>query len=114
MFPQVVRDLLIANENVILREGKPWVGSPSHQGLVLPPEGIQVTSSKVFKYGQKCPVGPFSIEAAFILATQLAGINWKTLNSHIDEDTKLAGVYWMNAAIPYDRQDNITLLVRII
>jgi hypothetical protein len=119
LFPEEVKKLLRENEDKIVNQPKkrkalPWVGHPSHQGPIAQFEGIQITSGKDMKFGQECPVGPLSIEASFILATQLAGINWQTLNSHISQNAKLNGVYWMNAIIPHDRQDSHIVERRII
>lgn len=108
LFPPGVRELLINNENIIVPKNLKWVGHPSHKGPLAPLEGIRITSGLDMRFKQECPVGPLSIEACFILATQLAGINWKTLNTQINEvkDAKLNGIYWMNAIVPHDNQDS--------
>jgi hypothetical protein len=109
LFPTSVKDLLKKNEKIIAEKGqtKPWVGHPSNKDPLAPFKGIYITSGKDMKFGQECPVGPLSIEASFILATQLAGINWKTLKSQMTEDAELAGVYWTTAIVPYEKKDNV-------
>jgi hypothetical protein len=109
LFPTSVKDLLKKNEKIIVEKSptNPWVGHPSNKDPLAPFKGIQITSGEDMKFGQECPVGPFSIEASFILATQLAGINWKTLNSKMNKNVKLTGVYWTVAIVPYENKDNV-------
>ena len=107
LFPPAIRTLLKNNEQAIIKARQPWVGTPSHRSPFNPFPNVLVTSATGARFKQDCPVGPLSIEASFILATQLAGINWKTLNGQITDDVKHAGVYWLNTIIPYDNQDNI-------
>lgn len=108
LFPAEVRKLLIDNEKIIANPERvlPWVGHPSNEGSPEPFEGIRIMSGLDMRFGQECPIGPLSIEASFILATQLAGINWKTLYAQLNEDAKQNSVYWMNAIVPYDNKDN--------
>ncbi|KAI0084043.1 hypothetical protein BDY19DRAFT_559999 [Irpex rosettiformis] len=109
LFPQAIRTLLKNNEQAIVNVKKPlpWVGNPQSKAPYSPFSGVRVTSANDARFKQDCPVGPLSIEASFILATQLAGINWKTLNAQLTDDVKHAGVYWINAIIPYDNKDNV-------
>ncbi|KAI0682333.1 hypothetical protein BC835DRAFT_1400730 [Cytidiella melzeri] len=48
-----------------------------------------------------------SLEASFILATQLAGINWKKLLSKIGKDEVQKGIYWAGAIIPENKKDQV-------
>ncbi|KAF8884505.1 hypothetical protein BD779DRAFT_1472057 [Infundibulicybe gibba] len=97
LFPPTIKDLLIANEARIAATRTNWVG----RGAAAVPIATPFLNSQVawsgpgIGYYQRGAAGPFSIEAALILATQLAGIN---LNG-IDRSELPNNVpwYWMGA-----------------
>jgi hypothetical protein len=112
LFPQDVKNLLIANEKVIVDSKQDWVGKPQSPRPTnyMPFPGVKVThagtdSGAAFK--QTGAVGPMSLEATFILATQLAGINWQTLLSKIGKDEVETGVYWAGAITPDGKDDQV-------
>ncbi|KAI0703437.1 hypothetical protein BC835DRAFT_1024916 [Cytidiella melzeri] len=100
MFPSDVRILLERNEAEIVKAKQPWVGNPVARKPFQPHTKVKVIHGKDVQFAQTGPVGPMSLEASFILATQLAGINWKTLNSQLDKDAKETGFYWVSGIIP--------------
>lgn len=112
LFPTDVKNLLLANEKAIVNSGKNWVGYPasSRPSQYTPFDGVKVThagtaSGAAFK--QTNPVGPMSLDATFILATQLAGINWKTVRAQIGSSQLQAGVYWAGAITPEKKDDQL-------
>lgn len=103
MFPKDVQKLLISNEEYIVDSGRNWVGHHTLHGPPYPPiAGVNVTDArpKGIRFDQEGAVGPMSMEASFILATQLAGINWYDLRSRITPDRVKSGVYWLSAVLP--------------
>ncbi|KAI0084029.1 hypothetical protein BDY19DRAFT_998005 [Irpex rosettiformis] len=112
LFPTDVKNLLLANEKAIVNSNKNWVGYPasSRPTQYTPFDGVKVThagttSGAAFK--QTNPVGPMSLDATFILATQLAGINWKTVRAQIGSSQLQAGVYWAGAITPEKKDDQL-------
>ncbi|KAI0703498.1 hypothetical protein BC835DRAFT_1303239 [Cytidiella melzeri] len=113
LFPADVQKLLVDNEKVIVASKQEWVGFPANATRpkqYAPFPGVKVSyaagsSGAAFK--QTGAVGPMSLEASFILATQLAGINWKKLLSKIGKDEVQAGVYWAGAIIPENKNDQV-------
>ncbi|KAI0779105.1 hypothetical protein BC629DRAFT_589483 [Irpex lacteus] len=110
LFPNDVKSLLLANEKAITSSTKPWVGAPAKSRPTQYPtfDNVKVThaagtSGAAFK--QANPVGPMSLESTFILATQLAGINWKTLRAKLKPEHLAAGVYWAGAITPEKKDD---------
>lgn len=110
LFPNDVKSLLLANEKAITSSTKPWVGAPAKSRPTQYPtfDNVKVThaagtSGAAFK--QANPVGPMSLESTFILATQLAGINWKTLRAKLKPEHLATGVYWAGAVTPEKKDD---------
>ncbi|KAI0703470.1 hypothetical protein BC835DRAFT_1319115, partial [Cytidiella melzeri] len=104
MWPEKLQNLLRRNEEVICVSDKDWVGRPTNTATTTfePFPGVSVVNADPsgIKYYQTGAIGPVCIEAAFILATQLAGINWKTLRTkRITVDHVENGVYWNNAIL---------------
>uniref|UniRef100_A0A0W0G933 Calmodulin n=1 Tax=Moniliophthora roreri TaxID=221103 RepID=A0A0W0G933_MONRR len=96
VMPQQLRQLLIANEEAINRGTLPWAGSGN--GRTDPYPGVQVTHAgrSNLGYYQGGAMGPFPLEAAFILATQLAGINWR----QFAQRGLTRPAFWLNAVLP--------------
>ncbi|KAI0690359.1 hypothetical protein BC835DRAFT_187824 [Cytidiella melzeri] len=110
MWPQKLQDLLRSNEQVIVNSKKDWVGRLTKPAKTKfdPFPGVKVVDagSSGIKYYQTGAIGPMCIEAAFILATQLAGINWKTLRTRIKGKNVEAGVYWDSAILVQGKGDD--------
>ncbi|KAI0682120.1 hypothetical protein BC835DRAFT_950666 [Cytidiella melzeri] len=113
LFPPDIKKLLVDNEKVIVASKQEWVGTPAsatRPKQYTPFSGIKVSyaagkSGAAFK--QTGAVGPMSLEASFILATQLAGINWKKLLSKIGKGEVQTGVYWTGAILPENKNDQV-------
>ncbi|KAI0690358.1 hypothetical protein BC835DRAFT_187804 [Cytidiella melzeri] len=103
LFPAQIRHLLVENERVIVASQQNWVGTPTNatrpnQYAPFPRVKVTHASARIgASFAQTGAVGPMSLEASFILATQLAGINWKTLTSALMRRT---GAFWTGAIIP--------------
>ena len=110
LFPTDVQILLTDNERVIVGSKEEWVGNLTASAPYAPFDGVRVTSGRNLKFTQKGPVGPMSLEASFILATQLAGINWQTLRTKLGNDALLTGVYWVSGIIP-DKSASVDQLI---
>ncbi|KAF8884526.1 hypothetical protein BD779DRAFT_1536863 [Infundibulicybe gibba] len=106
LFPVTIRNLLRANEDQIAARRTNWVGrGATATPIATPFQNIQVAwAGPNIGYYQRGAAGPFSIEAALILATQLAGIN---LNS-IDRTELPRNVpwYWLGAMTAATGQQN--------
>lgn len=102
LFPESVRQQLCNNELHIANTKEEWVGS-TIKDAYTPFPGVQGlhadTGDNAIKYFQGGGNGPLSLEASFILATQLAGINWKTLRERMQTGYK-EGTYWLSAMLP--------------
>lgn len=107
LFPSDVKILLENNERTIVNSKTSWVGNLTSRAPYKPFDGVRVTSSRDALYAQKGPVGPMSLEASFILATQLAGINWQTLRTSLNNDALITGVYWVSGIIPDNSLDEL-------
>ncbi|KAI0779104.1 hypothetical protein BC629DRAFT_589661 [Irpex lacteus] len=107
LFPSDVKILLENNERAIVNSETSWVGNLTSRAPYKPFDGVRVTTSRDALYAQKGPVGPMSLEASFILATQLAGINWKTLRTNLNNDALITGVYWVSGIIPDTSLDEL-------
>ena len=106
MWPQVIRKLLVDNEKVIVDSGKDWIGrTVQSEYKPFPKVNVVDASASKLDYYQACPIGPMCIEAAFILATQLAGINWKRLRERITPDAVEDGIYWASATLVQGKSD---------
>ncbi|KAF8884504.1 hypothetical protein BD779DRAFT_778576 [Infundibulicybe gibba] len=76
LFPATIKDLLIAMKPESLRDARIGSGVVLQDNYCHPLSEFQVAwSGPGIGYYQRGAAGPFSIEAALILATQLAGIN---------------------------------------
>jgi hypothetical protein len=106
MWPKELRELLRQNEDLIVTSKREWVGRQT-QARYTPFPGVKVIDAgeSGLKYYQTGAIGPMCMEAAFILATQLAGINWKTLRSRIKSKDIDTGVYWDSAILPQGKGD---------
>lgn len=101
-WPQAVRDLLIANQAAIQPAGQStndpniptWDGRradtstrsywPTHTGVQV---GLNA-NPRIGQWYQTGNSGPYGLEAAFLLAAQLAGVNWRYVwNRGIGSDT---------------------------
>ncbi|KAI0703471.1 hypothetical protein BC835DRAFT_1027897 [Cytidiella melzeri] len=104
MWPEQLQKLLQHNEEVICTSERNWVGflqeTPTPKFKPFPGVNVVNATPSNIRYYQTGAIGPVCIEAAFILATQLAGINWKTLRTKCDTvDHSENGVYWNNAIL---------------
>lgn len=106
MWPRQITDLLRGNEYRIVNSHKDWVGRPttSHLARVQPFNGVRIVDGRGSNIGyyQTGAVGPMCIEAAFILATQLAGINWQALHKRTTGDSIERGIYWDSGSLVND------------
>ncbi|KAI0693150.1 hypothetical protein BC835DRAFT_1091082 [Cytidiella melzeri] len=111
MWPQKLQDLLRSNEEAIVKSKKDWVGRPTTPATTKfnPFPGVKVVHAGAsdIKYYQTGAIGPMCLEAAFILATQLAGINWKTLHARIKGKDVDAGVFWDSAILVEGKGDKL-------
>lgn len=85
-FPQTVRAMLTTNSAAVHAQSRGtdiWIGTNraigSNGGVTTPFQGLQAGYDSRLTYWQRGNAGPFSLEAAFILATQLAGVNFRNL-----------------------------------
>ncbi|EJD48700.1 hypothetical protein AURDEDRAFT_162155 [Auricularia subglabra TFB-10046 SS5] len=81
-FPPQIRQLLTDNEDAIVGSSADWVGrnvNIAGQRDVPPFPGVQVAYGRSTSFYQRGSIGPVSMEVAFILATQVAGVNWQTI-----------------------------------
>ncbi|EJD43565.1 hypothetical protein AURDEDRAFT_114632 [Auricularia subglabra TFB-10046 SS5] len=109
LFPTSLRNLLIANEQAIQRAGQAWVGrnTPPNMNGVPPHPNIQVAHAggSGIRYYQGGGVGPFSIEGAFLVAAQAAGIDFNRIRQLAAANPRAA--YWVGAITPpRPRQQN--------
>jgi hypothetical protein len=102
LFPEDIRILLDNNERRMVTTDPNilWVGNVSSRAPYRPFDGVRVTHGRDAMYAQRGPIGPMSLEASFIMATQLAGINWKRLRGQIDKTAMETGIYWVSGVIP--------------
>lgn len=117
-WPQAVRNLLIANQNVIQPAGQStsdpniptWDGRradtssrtywPTHPGAQV---GVN-SDARIGQSYQTGNSGPYGLEAAFLLSAQLAGVNWRYVwNRGIGSDTIQP---WWTGAIVRRRSRN--------
>ncbi|PPR06458.1 hypothetical protein CVT24_002619 [Panaeolus cyanescens] len=105
LFPTFIRTLLTNNEAAIHASTLTWAGARSstdpfpgvnsaHAGV----RGLNSAPGNRLGYYQGGAMGPFSLEAAFILATQMAGINFNTLRTTAAAANR--PVFWVNGIIP--------------
>ncbi|KAI0703472.1 hypothetical protein BC835DRAFT_1319130, partial [Cytidiella melzeri] len=103
MWPEHLQNLLRRNEEVICTSERNWVGCPEDPATTKfePFPGVNVVNATPsnIRYYQTGAIGPVCIEAALILAAQLAGINWKTLRTRIEAGDVENGLYWNNAIL---------------
>ncbi|KAG8701195.1 hypothetical protein FRC08_004233 [Ceratobasidium sp. 394] len=85
-WPDSVRQLLLANSRVVhnLDRGyvETWVGQNrpfSGEGDTPPYPGVRAGYDQTMRFYQRGNAGPFSLEAAFIMATQVAGVNFRAV-----------------------------------
>ncbi|KAG8709232.1 hypothetical protein FRC08_018453 [Ceratobasidium sp. 394] len=108
-FPDSVRQLLLRNSGYVhdlsRGNGITWVGQNRQvTGKVTAPfPNVQVGYDQGMGFFQRGNAGPFSVEAAFLMATQLAGINFRAVARAYQ--TNPAG-WWMGVLTPglRDRQ----------
>ncbi|KAG9119489.1 hypothetical protein FRC07_005467, partial [Ceratobasidium sp. 392] len=100
-FPDSVRQLLLANSAVVhdvnRGNGQTWIGQDTRftpGGLTAPFNGTRAGYDQGMTFYQRGNAGPFSLEAAFLMATQLAGINFRAVARSYQ--TNPAG-WWMGA-----------------
>jgi hypothetical protein len=116
MWPKQLRELLLQNEELIVTSKKDWVGRTKNtDGKYAPFPGVKVMDAgkSSLKYYQTGAVGPMCIEAAFLLATQLAGINWAALRARIKVHDIETGVYWNSAILPQGKGDEHIADIRV-
>ncbi|PPR04790.1 hypothetical protein CVT24_007106 [Panaeolus cyanescens] len=105
LFPTFIRTLLTNNEAAIHASTLTWAGARSstdpfpgvnsaHAGV----RGLNSSPGNRLGYYQGGAMGPFSLEAAFILATQMAGINWNTIRTNAVAARRPP--FWINGIIP--------------
>ncbi|KAJ7281655.1 hypothetical protein C8J57DRAFT_1298296 [Mycena rebaudengoi] len=99
LFPQAIRQLFQANEAAIANNGQAWAGAT---GSTTAYPGVLTTHAGPSNLGfyQRGAAGPFSLEAAFIFATQLAGINWVQYNNQLARNRVRRATFWLNAIVP--------------
>lgn len=95
LFPQAMRTILINNEQTIRNRNLAWAGARSSEE---PYPGVNSAYANGLGFYQGGAQGPFSLEAAFILATQLAGINWSTFATNAAAANR--PMFWANAIVP--------------
>ncbi|QRV91838.1 papain cysteine protease family protein [Ceratobasidium sp. AG-Ba] len=84
-FPDSVRQLLTANSAVVhdlsRGNGDTWIGRSRSitGGETAPYAGVRAGYDQNMNFYQRGGMGPFSLEAAFIMATQLAGVNFRAV-----------------------------------
>ncbi|KAG9099049.1 hypothetical protein FS749_002246 [Ceratobasidium sp. UAMH 11750] len=84
-FPDSVRQLLLANSAVVHAlsrgNGETWIGQNRRitEGDTPPFPGVRAGYDQTMSFYQRGGVGPFSIEAAFLMATQAAGVNFRAV-----------------------------------
>ncbi|KAK7042978.1 hypothetical protein VNI00_008715 [Paramarasmius palmivorus] len=93
--PQALRDLFIANEQAINNGDLPWAGRDSRRTAYPGVNALHGGGSNLGYY-QGGAIGPFPMEGAFVMATQLAGINWREMAQR----NLRRPVFWLNAIVP--------------
>ncbi|KAJ3556450.1 hypothetical protein NM688_g2021 [Phlebia brevispora] len=105
LYPDTLRQLLVLNESKV--SGNDWVGrKPLESGSNPKPfTGVQVAYAQInakndakndFNYYQEHPIGPMSVEGAFLLASQVAGIDWKKVSDRWASATnKIRESWWI-------------------
>ncbi|KAG8715183.1 hypothetical protein FRC08_010888 [Ceratobasidium sp. 394] len=84
-WPDSVRNLLLANSRVVHNfnrgNGETWIGqnTPIAGGETAPYPGVRAGYDQTMRFYQRGNAGPFSIEAAFLMATQAAGVNFRAV-----------------------------------
>ena len=109
MFPDTLRTTLLNNERAIVNSRGNWVGNVNSTAPFRPFAGVTVPYVNNITFFQQGAIGPVSFEAAFILATQMAGINWYNLQNKITPAKIQEGIYWVSGIMPTgDRDETIT------
>ncbi|KAF5337645.1 hypothetical protein D9758_013019 [Tetrapyrgos nigripes] len=106
VMPTALRTLFIANEQTIINGQLPWAGADGGSTAGYP--GVQAVhgGGSNLGYYQGGSIGPMPLEAAFIMATQLAGINFRTMAQRIAQEMQDSGrprfraLHWLNAIVP--------------
>ncbi|KAL0948342.1 hypothetical protein HGRIS_010928 [Hohenbuehelia grisea] len=85
LFPATVRGLLTDNENQIqgATVARTWTGrniNARASEYAAPFDNVQVGFDRRLGYFQRGNAGPFGLEAAFLLAAQVAGVNWNEVH----------------------------------
>ncbi|KAG8705978.1 hypothetical protein FRC08_001338 [Ceratobasidium sp. 394] len=84
-WPDSVRNLLLANSRVVhnINRGfvETWLGQNTHitGSDTAPYPGVRAGYEQTMRFYQRGNAGPFSIEAAFLMATQAAGVNFRAV-----------------------------------
>ncbi|KAG9108525.1 hypothetical protein FRC07_008435, partial [Ceratobasidium sp. 392] len=103
-YPDSVRNLIKSNSKKIHTGGigKTWIGMKTKfnpGGNTNAFAGVQVGFDQRVKSKQGGASGPFSLEAAFIVASQLAGVNFKAVASTIRQSEKI-DTWWSGVLMP--------------
>ncbi|GJE84284.1 hypothetical protein PsYK624_003600 [Phanerochaete sordida] len=107
MFPANLRTLLTSNEATIRANPQSdWIGRPPPTAPNPPVDryapfaGVQAAYATGMQFFQTGAVGPTSVEAAFVLATQFAGVNWQKLQRRLGTPGAVErGVFWVAALL---------------
>ncbi|QRV96538.1 hypothetical protein RhiJN_24556 [Ceratobasidium sp. AG-Ba] len=112
-YPKSVRDLITSNSQIVhddITRSRTWIGENVDFGTNInytPAFAhIKVGLSNRVKTEQGGGSGPFSIEAAFILGTQLAGINFRNVAKRI-RDSGRYDEWWIGVLMPGDKSDGV-------
>ncbi|KAF5337678.1 hypothetical protein D9758_013005 [Tetrapyrgos nigripes] len=97
VMPTRLRTLFIANEQTIINGQLSWAGANGGRTTAYP--GIEAVhgGGSNLGYYQGGSIGPMPLEAAFIMATQLAGINFGTMAQRFGDIPVNRPVHWLNA-----------------
>ncbi|KAG8720993.1 hypothetical protein FRC08_016463 [Ceratobasidium sp. 394] len=102
-YPDTVRNLITTNSARIHTGGlgKTWIGmNKVFPDKYTPPyPNIQVGYDTRMTMWQSGGAGPFSVEAAFIIATQVAGVNFKAVAKAIQQSGKIE-TWWTGVLMP--------------
>ncbi|QRV94409.1 hypothetical protein RhiJN_22427 [Ceratobasidium sp. AG-Ba] len=103
-YPESVRNLIMTNSPKVHSGGtlgRTWIGwNVSITGGETPPfAGIQVGYDNRMTSWQRGAAGPFSVEAAFIIATQVAGVNYRAVARAIQQGGQI-DTWWSGILIP--------------
>ena len=94
LFPDNLIDVVRTNDEVLRQSDSNWdFGDPMDLNL-NPRSGLQLLFERNTGFYQRGGVGPVTLETAFILATQMAGVNWDRVRA--DYTTHPRQRYWFS------------------